>query len=320
LPLSALEPRLAADAEESLARVPRTAGPKGLEARVDHAVINVLQQMDAAVARFRALGFTVTDRSHHSLGSINHLMVFDRDYLELVGVEAHATKIRREVAEAPPGLNGLVFRTESALRLHDELAGAGIPVQDPLRFERDVMIEGKTQQARFATVRVAPGHLSGGRVYFCEHETPHLVWQPRWQRHANSALGLASFTVVVPAPTEESRRYEQLLGCEARSEDGGMALTLGHVRLLLCTLEDYQQRYGKAGCGASRSAAGGTLPLRAAFMGALSIRTGALAAVQDCLEKPEAADVQWHRDADRVIVSAASAFDCVIEFVEIESQ
>jgi hypothetical protein len=96
-------------------------GPEHRTVAVDHAVVNVLQQMDAAVPRFRALGFTLTERGYHSLGSINHLMMFGDDYLELVGIEAGAKTVRREVADGPRGLNGLVFRTDAARRLHDEL-------------------------------------------------------------------------------------------------------------------------------------------------------------------------------------------------------
>ncbi len=295
--------------------------PERMEGVVDHAVVNVLLQMDAAVPRFRALGFTLTERGYHSLGSINHLMVFGRDYLELVGIEPDAKTVRREVAEGPRGLNGLVFRTDSARRLHDELERAGIPAQPPVEFDREVMFEGAMQRARFATVRIAPEHLSGGRVYFCEHKTPHLVWQRQWQRHANSALGLGSLRIVVPLPAEEARRYEQVLGCEARSEDDGvMVLTLGPVRLLLCTLEHYRARYGTLGCSASRASTDGAAPGRAAFMGAISIRTASLQAVLDCLARPEAREVQWRRDADRVVVSAASACDCVVEFVESSPQ
>ena len=283
---------------------------------VDHAVVNVLQRMDAAVPRFRALGFTLTECGYHSLGSINHLMMFGHDYLELVGIEPGAKTIRREVAEGPAGLNGLVLRTGDARRLHDELEGAGIPVQPPVDFDRPVLFEGTMQRAAFTTVRVAPHHLSGGRVYFCEHKTPHLLWQAQWQRHANASVALAGFEIVGPAPAEEAQRYAQLLGCDARPDgDGAMVLTLGGFRIVLRTLESYRARYGALGCSASRIAAHETAPQRPAFMGALSIQTGSLQAVRDCLGQPEAADVQWSRDADSVTVWAASACDCTIEFV-----
>ena len=45
-------------------------------ARLDHAVINVHMAMDKAESCFQELGFTVTPRGYHSLGSINHLMIF----------------------------------------------------------------------------------------------------------------------------------------------------------------------------------------------------------------------------------------------------
>ncbi|MCH2521594.1 MAG: VOC family protein, partial [Dehalococcoidia bacterium] len=53
---------------------------------IDHVVINVRSEMDKAVEVFRSLGFTMTPRGFHSLGSINHLAMFDNNYLELLGV------------------------------------------------------------------------------------------------------------------------------------------------------------------------------------------------------------------------------------------
>ncbi|MBT7732591.1 MAG: VOC family protein, partial [Rhodospirillaceae bacterium] len=54
--------------------------------RLDHVVINVRADMDVAEATFRDLDFTVTPRGYHTLGSINHLMIFETDYLELIGI------------------------------------------------------------------------------------------------------------------------------------------------------------------------------------------------------------------------------------------
>ena len=54
--------------------------------QLDHAVINVQYQMDQAEGSFKDLGFHLTDRGYHSLGSINHLMMFTTDYIELIGL------------------------------------------------------------------------------------------------------------------------------------------------------------------------------------------------------------------------------------------
>lgn len=281
---------------------------------VDHAVVNVLEQMDEAVARFAALGFTLTERGHHSLGSINHLAMFGSDYLELVGIERGAVKVRREVADSPIGLNGLVWRTGDARRLHIDLRDAGIPVLPPVDFDRPVAYQGREERAAFTTVRIDPGWLSGGRVYFCEHRTPHLVWQPQWQQHDNGAIGLAGMTIVVESPADEGRRYARLLGRDLeRQDDEAASLVLGGFRLELCTAERYRSRFGDLGCSAGEAASVG--PQRPAFMGALAIRVDALARVRDGLARPSAREVRWQASDDRVTVAASSAWDCTLEFI-----
>ena len=57
----------------------------GSNIRLDHAVINVGVNMDAAEVLFTNLGFKLTPRGFHSTGSINHLAMFGADYLELIG-------------------------------------------------------------------------------------------------------------------------------------------------------------------------------------------------------------------------------------------
>jgi len=284
---------------------------------VDHAVINVLQRMDEAVTRFRALGFTLTERGHHSLGSINHLAMFGSDYLELVGIEPGAATIRREVADSPLGLNGLVLRTLDARRLHGTLSAAGIPVLPPVDFDRPVLFEGRAERAAFTTVRVDPAWLAGGRVYFCEHKTPQLVWQPAWQQHDNGAVALAGFTVVVEAPADEAGRYARLLGAEADVQtDDEATFALAGFRLRLCTVDRYRQRYGDFGSSAAGVVGDAAeTARRPAFMGALAIRVRSLSDVRACLDRPAARDLQWRDDGDRLTVAAASAYDCPIEFV-----
>ena len=102
-------------------------------AALDHVVINTLKSMDAAADLFAALGFTLTPRGHHSLGSINHLMMTPGAYLELVGVPDTGRQ-RQEVLDSPFGLNGLVLRTFDADATRDRLAASGFDCSPrPLR-------------------------------------------------------------------------------------------------------------------------------------------------------------------------------------------
>ncbi|MEX3925103.1 VOC family protein [Paraburkholderia sp. BR10936] len=160
---------------------------------LDHLVINTRFDTDAAEALFRALGFTLTPRGYHTLGSINHAIVFDGHYLELIGLPADGSATRPEIAASALGADGLVYRTDDPQRTFDDLCAAGFEATPPQRFSRPVEGLG---DARFVTVRLAPGQLPGGRIYFCQHLTPEFVFREAWRSHANGSYALSALHLV----------------------------------------------------------------------------------------------------------------------------
>jgi len=141
---------------------------------LDHVVIDVRDRIDEARRCFESLGFQLTPRGRHTLGSVNHLAMFATDYLELLGF-ADGGATRPEIVRFPVGLNGLVFKTADADSVHDQAAAAGLPILPVQSFSRPVELDGGTQDARFRTTRLDPAQVAMGRVYFCEHQTPDLV-------------------------------------------------------------------------------------------------------------------------------------------------
>ena len=168
---------------------------------LDHAVINVRDGLDEAVALWARLGFMLTPRGHHTLGSSNHLAVLGTDYLELLGVQPG--NARTDVLDWPAGLNGLAFKTYDADATHGGLHAAGLPVLPVQAFSRPVEAPGGAQDAAFRTVGMERDAEPAGRLFFCQHLTPGLVWQDAWQRHATgrSASG-ASWS---PIPIRPAR-------------------------------------------------------------------------------------------------------------------
>ena len=85
---------------------------------LDHVVINARDDMDRAADVYRRLGFTLTERGYHSLGSMNHLAMFGTDYLELIAIPKGATTGRMDLMTFPLGLNGLVLAIAPAAPGH----------------------------------------------------------------------------------------------------------------------------------------------------------------------------------------------------------
>jgi len=48
---------------------------------LDHVVVNVRDQIDAGLHTYERLGFTMTPRGYHTLGSMNHLAILGTEYL-----------------------------------------------------------------------------------------------------------------------------------------------------------------------------------------------------------------------------------------------
>ncbi len=199
-------------------------------AALDHVVINTLKSMDAAADLFAALGFTLTPRGHHSLGSINHLMMTPGAYLELVGVPESGLQ-RQEVLDSPFGLNGLVFRTPDADATFDALTARGLTVLPPVAFSRPVEIAGRAEEARFRTVRFPPDAFPGGRVYFCQHLTPELVWREEWLSHPNGFIGIDRFVVQSPDAEALAIRFGAAVGTVARAEPCGWRVALDDAEI-----------------------------------------------------------------------------------------
>ena len=197
---------------------------------LDHVVVNVLRGMDEAAACFAALGFQLTPLGRHSFGSINHLMMTPGAYLELVGVPETGLQ-RRDVLESPFGLNGLVLASRDAAATFAKLSAEGLPVEPPVAFFRPVTIDDRTEEAKFRTVRFPTDMFPAGRVYYCEHLTPDLVWHEPWLTHPNGFCDIGGLRVASPNPEADASRFASACRAKAGRSPDGWRIPLGNADL-----------------------------------------------------------------------------------------
>jgi hypothetical protein len=262
--------------------------------------------MDRAADIYRRLGFTLTERGYHSLGSMNHLAMVGTDYLELIAVPKGATTGRLDLLNFPLGLNGLVFGSEDSAVTYSELTKVGVPVEPPVEFTRPVKYSGGQGDARFRTVRMKNGVVPYGRVYYCHHFTRDLVWRDEWRHHKNGTVAVARAIIVEPDPAKGAKLYADMFGTEnVRDISGGKTVVIGNSRFDIVTEATLKAEFGDAAPNPEG---------RSAYMAGLSFRTVSLAKAAQALQDGKIAGVT--KSAGRLVVPAKEAVNAVLEFIE----
>ena len=274
-------------------------------ATLDHVVINARDDMDRAADIYRRLGFTLTERGYHSLGSMNHLAMFGTDYLELIAVPKNATSGRLDLLNYPFGLNGLVFGSEDSAVTYAALEKAGLPFDPPVEFTRPVKYTGGQGDARFRTVRMKAGHVPYGRIYYCHHFTRDLVWRDEWRHHANGTVAVVRAVIVEPDPAKGAKLYADMFGKETvRDIKGGKSVVIGNSRFDIVTEAALKAEFGDAAPDAEG---------RRAYMAGLTFRTVSLAKAAQALQVGK---IGSKKIGDRLVVPAKEAVNAVLEFIE----
>jgi catechol 2,3-dioxygenase-like lactoylglutathione lyase family enzyme len=267
---------------------------------LDHIVIDVRDRIDKAAQRFAELGFQLTPRGRHTLGSINHLAIFANDYLELLGFDAVGVS-RPEIQPFPIGLNGLVFKADDAEQIYRHALAAGLPIQPVQSFSRPVTLAGETRDARFRTTRLDPNQVPMGRVYFCQHLTPELVWRAEWQAHPNGARAIARVVVATPEPARTAALFETLFGSVVVAQGNRLTVAAGAARVELAPPAAVAAEFGAA----TADPAG-----RSEYLAAAEFTVTSLPETARLLRSTAGLRVEGRR----VVVPAAAAFNTTLIF------
>jgi hypothetical protein len=201
-------------------------------------------------------------------------MVFEGGYLELVGLPLGTDVLRRDVLESPLGLNGLVFQAKQVDAIIGPLRDSGLAMLPPQDFSRPAIIDGVEYLVRFRTTRTAPELFAAGRVYYCEHYTPELVWRREWMTHANGCNGLSELVVVTSAIETDASLYAKAAQARAEQHESGVWTVdlVDAFRITLMSPARYHERYGKLCVEAND---------RTSFFGAIVLKTDDLGRIRD---------------------------------------
>lgn len=273
---------------------------------LDHVVVMV-DGIDAAEKAYTKLGFQVQPRGFHKkLGTANHLMIFDQDYFEILGIveDTEFNAERREWLKDGGGLANVALATDGADLAFDAFKRAGLEPDAPLFFDRAVEIAGRTEHARFRTVRIPKTHMPVVGFFVCEHQTPEFVYRAEWAKHPNGARGILGVTVIADQPAKWMPELEKYFGPgSTRPEGEGLVVDTGTQPIRYLNRKDYAARYP------------GVEPVRPGDHPALlSVRVDSLAACEALLAGNGVRILK--PDRGRLIVPPSEAAHLTLEFAE----
>lgn len=194
---------------------------------IDHCFC-LVEDLDAAARLYRKLGFTLSPRGTHSaaLGTANYTIMFQDDYLELLGViaptELNAAR-RDSLAESGEGLYAIAARVASARTAGPFLAAFGIKTEALKAFSRPVDLpDGTRATAAFETLAFSGDQVPQGMLFMCEHLTRETVWLPELQEHPNTACGLGGILAMSEKPEQDANRFARLWADGVVSRSNGL--------------------------------------------------------------------------------------------------
>lgn len=249
----------AAGAEASappLSALARAQLPEPGELNLDH-IAHFVPDPEAARKALERLGFTVTpfsEQQHRTeadapltpAGTGNRCVMFRRGYVEFLSPIAEtplAAQLNAAIARYV-GVHLVAFGTQDPEGDHARLAEGGFAPLHPVALQRRIGTPEGEDTARFTVVRVPPGAMPEGRIQFCCHHTPHLVWQSRWLTHRNRAVALRSVILCVEDPDGAAGRYRRFTGLAAERDGRGWRLPTARGSVLVWGPEATERALG----------------------------------------------------------------------------
>ena len=250
----------------------------------------MVKELDKAAENWKRLGFTISPRGTHSahMGSGNYTIMFDPDYMELLGVlteTEHNAPARAFLAKHGDGIERVAFTAVDSAAGAEEIRARGYAPIGPTDFERPVtMPDGKVSAAKFRTFQWPTAEAPGGvRIFACQHKTRETVWIPELMKHANGAKRLRQVLIATPDAAKDAAHLARMIDREARNElDGAVAVPSGSDRadFIFLTRDQLAKRYPEVSLAGLQERGGAGLVIAADLaatekaLGSAAIRSG----------------------------------------------
>lgn len=232
---------------------------------LDH-IVHAVRDLDAAADLYRRLGFTVGARNRHPWGTHNYVIQLAGSFIELLtlaepdklgsdGFSQMFGAYNRDFLKRGEGLSLLIVESRDAKTDETALSAAGVLAAPAMRFERDAKRpDGTAVKVGFSLVFAQDKGAPDIHFATCQQHYPENFWNPAFQKHANSASGIAGVVAVAGQPEEHREFFEVFSGARAANIDGGFAIATPRGSIEVLSPAGFVRRFGVASPDVSRGA------------------------------------------------------------------
>ncbi len=223
--------------------------PLGDEVFLDH-VGWFVEDLEKASSSLKNLGFHVSRENVHmnrqadgsSLpsGTVNRLITPALGYLEFLGSRGDTPLAKQHKAQLSryEGLHLMAFAASNVPAEAPRLREKGFEPLKPVDMRRMTLTaRGIEEEARFSVLRVPPKVMPEGRIQWCGHFTPELVWEPGGTDQPNAVDALSGVLWVVEDLEEATERFAKFVRKPSVLIDDGIAVIVLERGVLVLVTE-----------------------------------------------------------------------------------
>lgn len=243
---------------------------------IDHLVVCV-ESLDDAIERWQSYGFVTTPIAHHPWGTINSLIQFDGNFIELLAIgdkEAivdHSADTfsfgawNRDWLKQGEGLSMLVFEGHDSRADVEEFRRSEIKTFAPFDFQRPAQLpDGSMVTVGFSLAFALNAQMPRAAFFTCHQQAPEYFWKPEYQKHPNSGRQIVDVTMIDDSPLQHTDFFQKLQGSQQVSErDGGLVVKTARGTVQVVSPSVWSDRYPGVAVDLSRGAVFGAMQVTA---------------------------------------------------------
>ncbi|MCY1667400.1 VOC family protein [Rhizobium sp. SL86] len=236
---------------------------------IDHPLIAV-RDLDAAVERFRALGFTFAPQSRHPWGTSTCIAIMDRSLIELVSIfdeallDSYAAgdfrfgRFVHDHLHEREGIALTALNSDAAEADAAQVIERGIACQGTIAFGRDVKRPDGTPDRTSTTLKIlASPEMPRLSNFICQQHRPDLIYVPQWSTHRNGAMSYSQLTIMAEKAHQPAVR-ERLAGLYGEQSlfalEDGFGTRTGRGAYVVTDQHGVERRYGSVPLGLRENA------------------------------------------------------------------